>query len=329
MIGNPILEIGEFEMITSMSKTAAGYAHSKLILVGEHAVVYGKPAIAIPFPLKVKSTVEKNPGEIILSSVYYVGSIDTIPEKMKGIAACIRATLHYMGKPVNGLLIRLQSSIPLGRGLGSSAAIAIAIVRSLFSFYGRTVSQKELTTLVEIAEVYAHGNPSGIDMAAASSECPIFFKNEEKETAIKMGAPFHFVVADSGRIGDTHTAVKKVKEQLRIEPKKIHSVLERIEKITYEAKVVLADGNSYLLGQLLNLNHSELIKLGVSDRGLNRLVEAAKSAGSLGAKLTGGGLGGCVLALAPDRERAKVIAEVLMKSGANKTWYFSTDNELI
>lgn len=313
-------------MITSKPKTAAGYAHSKLILVGEHAVVYGKPAIAIPFPLKVKSTVERKSGEIMLSSVFYVGTINRLPEKMKGIAACIEAALNYMNKPLNGLLIRLRSSIPLGRGLGSSAAIATAIVKSLFSFYGREASQKELMAFVEIAEIYAHGNPSGIDMAAVSSESPIFFKNGEKLTPIKFGSPFHFVVADSGRIGDTHTAVKKVRENLCLEPKKIQSVLDRIERIAFEAKAFIHEGNSSLLGQLLNSNQSELIKLGVSDPGLNRLVEAARCAGSLGAKLTGGGLGGCVIALASNRQQAKVISDVLMKEGANKTWYFSTDN---
>lgn len=309
-----------------MRKAAVGYAHSKLILVGEHAVVYGKPAIAIPFPLKVKSTVEKKSGEIMLSCVYYVGSISRLPEKMKGIGACIKATLNYLNKPLNGLLIRLHSSIPLGRGLGSSAAIALAIVKSLFSFYGQKASQEEIMALVEISEIYAHGSPSGIDMAAVSSEFPIFFKNGKTVTQIEIGSPFHFVVADTGRIGDTHTAVNKVKENLHLEPKKMQSVLERIEKIAIEAKTVIKDGNSNLLGQLLNSNHSELIKLGVSDPGLNHLVEAARNAGALGAKLTGGGLGGCVIALVPNRKKAKVIADVLMKSGANKTWHFSTES---
>jgi mevalonate kinase len=311
-------------MITSMPKTAVGYAHSKLILVGEHAVVYGKPAIAIPFPLKVKSTVEKRSGEIMLSSVFFVGTINRMPEKLKGIAACIKATLNYMNEPLHGLLIRLQSFIPLGRGLGSSAAIATAIVKSLFSFYGRKVSQKELMALVEVGEIYAHGNPSGIDMAAVSSDFPIFFQNGEKLTQIKMGAPLHFVVADSGQIGDTHTAVAKVKESLRTDSKKVQRVLERMERIAYEAKAVMKDGNSSYLGQLLNANHFELIKLGVSNPGLNRLVEAARSAGALGAKLTGGGLGGCVIALAPNQKQANVIADAFMMAGANKTWYFST-----
>ncbi|MDM5157259.1 mevalonate kinase [Bacillus sp. DX1.1] len=313
-------------MITSTPKAAVGYAHSKLILVGEHAVVYGKPAIAIPFPLGVTSTIEEKAGEIMIACGHYVGPINRMPVRMQGIAACIRATLNDLKKPLNGLLIRLHSSIPIGRGLGSSAAIAIAIVKSLFSFYGQKVSQKELMALVEIAEIYAHGNPSGIDMAAASSELPIWFKNGKEIIPLNVGSPLSIVVADSGRIGNTHTAVKKVREKFLLEPEKMQRSLERIERITLEANGALADGNSYLLGRLLNLNHAELITLGVSDDGLNRLVEAARSAGGLGAKLTGSGLGGCVITLAPNLEHAKVIADVLMKAGANKTWYFSTDS---
>lgn len=320
------MEGEEFLMIISAPKVAVGYSHSKLILVGEHAVVYGKPAIAIPFPLKVKSTIEEKSGEITIACNHYVGPINRMPVKMQGITDCIKATLIDLNKPINGLLIRLYSSIPLGRGLGSSAAIAIAIVKSLFSFYGRKISQKDLMELVKIAEVYAHGNPSGIDMAAASSEFPILFKSDNEVIPLKVGSPIHIVVADSGRIGDTHTAVKKVRDKFLLEPEKMQRSLERIERISVEANGALEDGDSYLLGRLLSLNHAELITLGVSDDGLNRLVEAAQSAGGLGAKLTGGGLGGCVIALASNPDHAKVIADVLMKAGANKTWYFSTDN---
>lgn len=183
--------------------------------------------------------------------------------------------------------------------------------------------------LVEIAETYAHGNPSGIDMAAISSDSPIFFKNKKEATPLEMGSPFNIVVADSGRIGDTHTAVKKVRENFQSEPMKIQNALRNIEEITLKAKVAIAEGNPYLLGSLLNFNHSELIKLGVSDEGLNRLAEVARGAGGLGAKMTGGGLGGCVMALAPNPEQSKIIANALLKAGANKTWYFSTDHQLI
>lgn len=312
-------------MIENTLRTAVGYAHSKLILTGEHAVVYGKPAIALPFPLEVKAAIEEAPGEIIIDCAHYSGLLSMVPSKLQGIAVCMKEILHYFNKPLRGIIIRIHSSIPIGRGLGSSAAIAIAIVRGLFTFFGQEVSRKELLTFVQKAEIYAHGNPSGIDMEAASSNVPIWFQKGKEVTPIKVGAPLHMVVADSGRIGDTLKAVKNVKQRYVIEQENINSSLKRIEEMTYAARSALSIGNAQLLGKLLNMNHTELISLGVSDSNLNRLVKTARDAGALGAKLTGGGLGGCIIALAQNPRQGKLIADALIKAGAAKTWHFSTE----
>lgn len=314
-------------MNTISTKIAVGYAHSKLILVGEHAVVYGQPAIAIPFPLKVRSVIEQSSGTIMIKCPYYSGPIDGMPIKMEGIEACIKATLQYLVRPEKDILIRIESTIPMGRGLGSSAAIAIALVRSLFSFFGQSPSQKELFSLVQIAEIYAHGNPSGIDMAAASSDTPIWFHKGKELVPLQAGAPLNIVVADTGRINDTHTAVEKVGEKFLLDPLKTQKSVKLIGKIALEAKDVLSYGNAYLLGKLLDKNQEELMKLGVSDDSLNHLITIARNAGALGAKLTGGGLGGCMMALALNLEHAKLLADILMKAGAAKTWYFAAETK--
>jgi mevalonate kinase len=307
------------------TKMAVSYAHSKLILVGEHAVVYGQPALAIPFPLNVRSIIEQSSGTIMVKCPHYAGQLDRMPIKMEGIEACIKATLQYLERPAKDLLIQIDSTIPLGRGLGSSAAIAIALVRSLFSFFRKSVSQKELSSLVQIAEIYAHGNPSGIDMAAASSDVPILFQKGKEPTPLKSGAPLYMVIADTGRISDTHTAVEYVRGKFLSDPVKVQKSVQLIGQIALEAKDVLSYGNPYLLGKLLNKNQEELVTLGISDDGLNRLIKTARDAGALGAKLTGGGRGGCMIALAQNLEHAKLMANVLMKAGACKTWYFSTE----
>lgn len=311
-------------MNTVSKKKAFGYAHSKFILVGEHAVVYGMPAVALPFPLKVRSIVESSFGAIMFESDIYTGTIDNIPMKMKGISECTKETLKYLNKPVEGLRIGIDSAIPIGRGLGSSAAVATAIVRGLFSFYGLKLSQEELFSLVQISETYAHGKPSGIDMTAVASEVPIWFQKGKESVPISAGGPLFFVVADTGRIGDTQTAVDKVSKKYVLEPENVQEYLAKIEKIAEEAKDALLDGNINILGELLNGNQQELMNLGVSDKYLNGLVEKARISGALGAKLTGGGLGGCMIALAGSMEQAREIAEGLMKAGANQTWYFST-----
>lgn len=310
-------------MNTVSTKAAVGEAHSKLILFGEHAVVYGKPAIAIPFPLRVSSKIEKSIGAIVLKSEIYTGPIKNAPIKMKGISECIKETLRCIRKPFRNLTIEVESSIPIGRGLGSSAAIASAVVKSLFYFYEKKLSREELFRLVQIAETYAHGKPSGIDMAAVTSEGPILFKKEVGAAPLKLGCDLHLVAADTGRVGDTHRAVENVRKKYDLEPEKVKESLDEIESITKRAREALLKGDIDLLGKLMNANHKELITLGVSDEGLNTLTEKARKAGALGAKLTGGGLGGCIIALASSREQGLAISKELIKAGASQSWHFS------
>ena len=311
-------------MIQLSQVTATGKAHGKLILVGEHSVVYGKPAIALPFPLiEVKATVEESSGKIWMMSDYYGGPLSMVPKKLKGIEMCIYETLKKLNRPKEGLFIRLSSTIPLGRGLGSSAAIAIAIVRGLFAFCDREPSGEELMSLVHIAETYAHGNPSGVDMFAASSDAPIWFQKEKSTQLLQMVTPIYLVVADSGRYGDTFTAVNSVREKVTLHPTKTMNSLDTLGQITCDARLAIATGNTVLLGHLMDSAQKELTELGVSDEGINKLVVAARSAGALGAKLTGGGRGGCVIALAENFSHSKILSEALVKAGASRTWNFA------
>ena len=315
-------------MLELPPKKSVGTTHSKLIMVGEHAVVYGKPAIALPFPvIEATSTVKKMSGTnfstaIIIDCMYFVGSLEEVPEKMSGIATCIKETLGDLGEKPEGLHIRLSSTIPVGRGLGSSAAIAIAIVKSLFSYYGQELTQKKLMALVHIAEKHAHGNPSGIDMAAASSDLPIWFQKEEKPTPLQIGAPFHLVVADTGRIGDTRMAVESIRGKYQLNPVATQQAIDLLGEITYTAKDALLNGELELLGNALNSAQNELIKLGVSDEGIDNLVRVAREAGALGAKLTGGGRGGCIIALAKDEHHANKLVQALSTAGAYQTWNY-------
>ncbi|NHC38968.1 mevalonate kinase [Bacillus sp. MM2020_1] len=307
-------------------RPAIGSAHSKLILLGEHSVVYGMPAIALPFPLlEVVSTVEKISDQITLICDYYRGPLGQVPHKLRGIASCISETLHILNQPEKGLLIRLHSSIPIGRGLGSSAAIAIAIVKSLFAFHRQSLEPKVLMSLVHKAETFAHGTPSGIDMAAALSDFPIWFQKGKKIRNLQLGGPLFLIVADTGHFGDTRAAVLSVRDKFRAYPESTQKSVNQLGVITLEARAALSAGNLAWLGSLFDQAQAELVDLGVSDDTINRLVDTAKKAGSLGAKLTGGGRGGCVLALAKNLAHAKRIANTLIKAGASNTWYFRLD----
>lgn len=311
------------EKAASSEQTTIGTAHSKLILIGEHAVVHGQPAIAIPFPLVgVESSIEKRAGRVELESTLYSGPIDEAPEPLLGIRNCVQATLRYLEIPYKDLIIRIKSSIPPGKGLGSSASVAIAVVRSLFAHAGKMYRREELLDLANISETYAHGAPSGIDTLTITSKCPVWFEKSGHVDYILPSEDFHFVVADTGRVGDTRTAVESVANLLKVAPKKIQSKITRLGEITHQARHALEKASKHLLGQILDEAQKELEALGVSDAGLNRLIQFAREEGALGAKLTGGGNGGCIIALARNELHSRQLSEKLKRFGAHKVWPF-------
>ncbi|MBM7543089.1 mevalonate kinase [Amphibacillus cookii] len=309
---------------------AIGQAHSKLILIGEHAVVYGEPAIAIPFDAaNVKAEITRSVGRVQFISTFYQGDIEHIPEKMQGLANCVKAVCHAMMQPVAHFKIELKSTIPIGRGLGSSAAIAVALVRSLYAFFNQKLSRETLMRFVDLAETYAHGTPSGIDREATSRQHPIWFKKHQQVELVSISRPLHLVVADTGRIGDTHTAVTHVKDLYKKDYLQTRTRIEKLGTLTAYARQAIQNGDLKKLGKQLDLAQVELNALGVSDPGLNYYVEVSKHAGALGAKLTGGGRGGCILALAESIETAFYIERVLKNAGAAHTWYCQISNEVI
>src|SRR5690625_3052623 len=162
------------EKVTMHDKSATGVAQSKLILVGEHAVVHGQPAIALPFPLiGVESTVERAFGNVYLDSSLYRGPMESAPTSLAGIVNTVKHTLKLLQIPYRDLLIRIRSSIPPGKGLGSSASVAIAIVKSLCKYSNEQYTKELLLQLANISETFAHGAPSGSDRLTITSESPI------------------------------------------------------------------------------------------------------------------------------------------------------------
>lgn len=310
----------------SLEKRGIGTAHSKVILIGEHAVVYGEPAIALPFPrVLATSVVEENHGPILVESKQYTGPLDQIPDRMKGLALCVKETLKELNQSEEDLKISLQSEIPIGRGLGSSAATALAIVRGLASFFQKPLPKDKLLSLGNVAEKYAHGNPSGIDIEAVFHDCPIWFRKGEQPKSVFIQSSFYLVVSDTGEIGNTRLAVNSILEKRETDLLNTERAIKRLGVLTEKAKNALQQGNLEELGKFLNGAQIELQHLGVSDKNIDYLVEIAKKAGALGAKLTGGGRGGCMIALAKEEGQASFIAKALTEAGANKTWFFKVD----
>ncbi|MEU9109469.1 mevalonate kinase [Streptomyces xanthophaeus] len=302
-----------------------GRAHAKSILLGEHAVVYGAPAIAVPVPqLPVTASAgwsshsRGEPGGVSFtmtgSAVRRVGTQGS--EGLHRLTTEFRAALGMGDTPHLDVII--DGSVPPGRGLGSSAACARAVVLALADLFGHEVSERTTFDLVQTAENVAHGRASGVDAMAVGRSAPLMFQAGEAHE-LSVGCDALFIVADSGVIGSTKEAVGMLRDGFQRHAGAQERFVGRAEQLVHEAALALADGKPEELGSRLTEYHGLLRAGGLSTDRIEAMVGAALDAGSLGAKITGGGLGGCVIALTQP-EQAREVTRQLHEAGAVQTW---------
>jgi mevalonate kinase len=296
-----------------------GTAHAKVILLGEHSVVYGLPAVALPIlRLAVRAEAVAIRGESVLDTDGYNGPIDRAPSGVAPLVTAVIETLARVRRSGSAVRLRLQSDFPIGRGLGSSAAAANAIVDAICSLYDESPSEEDRFELVQAAERVAHGTPSGLDARTTRSLVPIRFeRGHAQRLPVRFGT--EFVVADTGVRGETRRAVADVRNAVTADPG-ARAMLDELGALTETGVGALADDRRELLGDAMNDAHRILTALGVGHPALDATVTAARTAGALGAKLTGSGQGGCVIALAPSPDDSGRIAEAMRAAGAVATW---------
>ncbi|MCB0196645.1 MAG: mevalonate kinase [Anaerolineae bacterium] len=305
--------------MTRFQATAPG----KIILFGEHAVVYNRPAIAVPV-LNVRARAELEPTTDRDGLQIVAPDLDrnyrlAEAEPDDALALIIRSTLAYLdqSKPPSAILT-VSSTIPLGRGLGSGAAISTSIARVLGHFYGRDLAPAELSSLVYEVEKLYHGTPSGIDNTVVAFEQPVYFVRQQPIERMPVARPFTLVVGDTGRVSPTHKAVGYVREQWQADPAGYEQYFDEAGRIAAAARELIEQGRSIAkLGQLMDENQSVLEKMGVSSPELEQLIQVARQAGALGAKLSGAGWGGNMIALVePQPEAIRAVTQALTQSGA-------------
>lgn len=301
-------------------ETGIGVSSSKIILIGEHSVVYGKPAIALPVPaVHAVTQTTRCLGSLRLQCSFYNGILTDGTDQIAGLRTVIPAALHVLKRPEKDVTITINSAIPAARGMGSSAAVAISVVRSLFNYFETPLERNVLLNLVGVSEKYFHGNPSGLDAAAASSTLPIFFMKGKGMEWIHHKLRGCLVIADSGIKGQTKRAVTALKQRL-VQSALLRRKVNQLGVLTSNARDALETAKEETLGSILLDAHLLLQELGVSHPSLDHLVATAMKDGAIGAKMTGGGCGGCMIALVKDVRQAHDLAKKLMGAGAAKTW---------
>lgn len=305
-----------------MQHLGHGNSHAKIILMGEHSVVYGEPAIALPLPsvtTKVLITANHQRKQTI-ESRYFTGSFSELPEKMAGIQKLIASLVTHFHGESDGWHMKIDSDISAERGMGSSAACAVAIVRAWFDLYDTNLDRQSLLKWVAVEEQITHRNPSGLDAATVSSNDPIWFKKGEKGSPIALNLNATMVIADTGIKGATREAIQTVQNHLKDEPHKSQQLIHHLGELTTNSKIAIVENHPDVLGNYLTAAHQDLATLGVSDEQLDHLVNTAINQGALGAKLTGGGRGGCMFAITNSALGARKIASLLKDAGATATW---------
>ena len=294
-------------------KRGIGKSHSKIILIGEHSVVYGYPAIAIPLKkIEIECAIEE------AKSNFFYDETDTL-------SVAIFTALKYLKKENAKIKYKITSQIPQKRGMGSSAAVSIAAIRAIFNYFRENLEDELLEKLVNTAEIVAHKTPSGLDAKTCLSDKAIRFVKNKGFSYIDLNLDVYLVIADTGIYGNTGEAIQNVKnlwskaelslkklgrltdEMTRILTGNIENKKEKIKKISK-------------IGEIMTAANTELGKLNITIEKTELFVKTAIENGAAGAKISGGGLGGCVIALAENLEIMEKVKDGFTKCGAENIW---------
>lgn len=290
---------------------ATGSAPGKIILFGEHAVVYDRPAIAAPVS-HVRAHAWIYPDRVCrveAVDIQYTVMVAEAPV-YDPFARIVRLICSELGRSLPPWRIVVHSDIPIASGLGSGAAIATAIARALLQAFDAQLPLSVLSRCVYEVEKLHHGTPSGIDNTVVVYEQPVWFVRGQRPLTFSVGAPLHFIVADTGIASPTKVAVAKVRQAWQAETRRYETIFNQIGSITKRARQAIEAGARRTLGQLMRQNQALLAEIGVSSPELEALCRTAYQAGALGAKLSGGGLGGNIIALA-EPDKVKPVADAL------------------
>ena len=303
-------------------------APAKIILLGEHFVVYGEPAIVMAIDKRAYARVEKRKDnrlhvrsmDLNLEVFFENGSFrveqgDPKEAKMKfePVKQAIEKVMEKHGQHV-GLDIEINSTVPVGAGLGSSAAVIAATTAATGAILDVKLSKEDILRITYTAEKIVHGTPSGVDPAISTMGGTMLFQMDTGFKPLEVKTNIPLIIGDTGVERSTRVQVEKVRDLVDKYPRVTEHLMKAAREIVLRAIEALKENDLETLGTMMNINHALLYGIGVSDESLEWLANAARKAGALGAKLTGAGGGGCMIALARE-EKLEQVSEAIQRSG--------------
>jgi mevalonate kinase len=303
-------------------------APAKIILFGEHFVVYGEPAIVLAIDKRAYVKIEKRgDSNIHLRSTtlnlagHFEGDAFRIEQgnarearsKFEPVKHAVERIQEKKSEHV-GLDVEINSTIPVGAGLGSSAAVVAAATAAAGAILDVKLSKEDIFRITYEAERIVHGTPSGVDPAISTFGGAILFQMDTGFKPLEAKTNIPLVIGDTGVERSTRIQVEKVRRLMEKYPRITENMMKAAREVVLRAIDAFKENDLETLGTLMNINHALLYGIGVSDESLEWLANAARKAGALGAKLTGAGGGGCMIALTKD-ERLQEVLEAIQRAG--------------
>lgn len=300
-------------------------APGKIILFGEHAVVYGRPAIAIPVnQVRAKAVITADPigkpGQVRL-----MASDIGLECWLNELAADhpLALTFYEVGAQLGierfpAIRVKISSTIPIASGLGSGTAITTAVARAVSAFLGHPLENDQVSHIAYVVDQRYHGTPSGIDNTVIAYAQPVFFVRGQSFQHLCARRSFTVVIGNTGISSPTGAVVGEIRSRWQQDRERYERLFDEIGSLTTLARQIIETGSPDDLGPLMTHNHALLQSMDVSSPELDRLVDAAVTAGAGGAKLCGGGRGGNMIALCKP-ETAPAVDFALRENGAVNT----------
>ena len=315
--------------LTEADKVSGG--HGKIILLGEHAVVYGRHAIATPVPLAIQAHVERggNGVQLIIPRWGVEQRLHRNADKQHSFEKSLAMIFRTLGLERESMRVEIFPNVPRAMGLGGSAAIAVATIRALDRCFDLGLDDERVNELAFECEKIAHGTPSGIDNTLSVYGQTMLFRagDSPKREVIEVQKPVQLVVGISGIESLTAATVTRVRKAREAYPGLYEKIFDQIDSLVLEGVNALVEHKLETLGELMNVCQGLLNAMQVSSWELEEMIQVARRHGALGAKLTGGGGGGSIIALCPPEPGAAARIEAGLRDAGYQAMQVTVGGE--